>query len=56
MNHVADTPVEQVSDPPFAVFDVVAFAVLTLLALTETFGALPCALVTLGAARLILRW
>ena len=55
MNHVAESPVEQVSHPPLALFDVVAFAVLTLLALTEQFGALPGAVMTLAAARYILR-
>jgi hypothetical protein len=56
VNHVADAPVEQASDPPLALFDVVAFAVLTLLALTEQSGALAGAVVTLAAARYILRW
>ena len=55
MNHVADAPVEQVSHPPLARFDVLAFAVLTVLALTERFGALPGAIVALATARYILR-
>jgi hypothetical protein len=46
--------VAEVTNPPLALFDVVAFACLTLLALTESFGALPPALAALGAARYIL--
>ena len=49
-----DAPVEQVSHPPLALFDTVAFAVLTVLALTEQFDALPGVVVTLAAARFIL--
>lgn len=41
-------------NPPLALFDVVAFACLTLLALTETFEALPAATAALGSARYIL--
>lgn len=46
--------VAQATNPPLALFDVVAFACLTLLTLTETFGALPAAIAALGAARYIL--
>ena len=46
----------QGSHPPLALFDVTASAVLTLLAVTEHFGALPGAIVALGTARYILRW
>lgn len=40
--------------PPLALFDVVTFACLTLLALTESFEALPAAVAALGSARYIL--
>jgi hypothetical protein len=46
--------VAEATNPPLALFDVVAFACLTLLALTESFAALPAALAALGSARHIL--
>ena len=39
---------------PLALFDVVAFASLTLLALSERFAALPAAIAALASARYIL--
>ena len=46
--------VAHATNPPMALFDVVAFACLTLLALTESFAALPAALAALGSARYIM--
>ncbi len=46
--------VAQATNPPLALFDVVAFACLTVLALTENFAVLPAALAALGSARYIL--
>ncbi len=44
----------QAMNPPMALFDVAAVACLTLLALTESFSALPAAVAALGSARYIL--
>ncbi len=46
--------IAQAMNPPLALFDVIAFASLTLLALSERFAALPAAIAALASARYIL--
>ena len=55
MDQVGHVAPEQVSAPPLHLFDVIAFATLTLLALAERFGDLLGATAALASARYVLR-
>jgi hypothetical protein len=55
MNQVEHAPPERDTAPPLPLFDVMAFATLTLLALAERFGDLTGATAALASARYVLR-